>query len=70
MIEFKGIKKIKNPVPPDDTIPNFSAPCPDCGDVLTFIHDLKCPVCDNKTKMWCPTCSPYSGDHYEVLIDF
>jgi len=40
----------------DEIIPNFSGICPDCGNRLYHIHDLKCPLCDNRWVVWCPKC--------------
>jgi hypothetical protein len=30
--------------------------CPECKGETTYIHDLKCPICDNQRIVWCPKC--------------
>jgi hypothetical protein len=43
---------------------SYTGVCPDCGQKnVTYIHDLKCVICDNKTVVFCPRCET----HFKVI---
>jgi hypothetical protein len=48
---------------------DWTPKCPKCKGYMTYIHDLKCLICDNTTVVWCPKCqthiriTDYAGDY-------
>lgn len=38
---------------------DWSPKCPNCNGYTTYIHDLKCSICDNMTVVWCPKCQEH-----------
>ena len=52
------LKKIEKPKTYDGLCPE----CPEGKNNVTYIHDLRCPICDNETIVFCPNCK----NHWEV----
>lgn len=45
---------------------SYKGACPDCGEKnVTYVHDLQCTTCDNKTVVFCPRCQV----HFKVVQD-
>lgn len=43
----------------NDRPPTFKGVCPQCPEgynQVYYIHDMKCPICDNKHVVFCPNC--------------
>ena len=40
----------------EQIIPDYNGICPECGNKLTFWHDMKCQLCDQKLISFCPQC--------------
>jgi hypothetical protein len=44
----------------EDKPESYTGVCIECGEKnLTYIHDLKCMICDNMTIIWCPSCEKH-----------
>jgi len=42
-----------------DEIPDYRFICPRCHEKCTFIHDLRCKICNDRTIVWCPKCEKH-----------